>query len=62
MAQTHKRIKGYILEQFPRTKDKNTYFKVYRLKKFAEQEIIGMRDGKPEIYKVEIKIKKVNLT
>ena len=54
-----KTITGYILEQFPRTKNQYSYFKVFRTKKLAQQEIIGLpKDGKPDIYKVIIKCNK----
>jgi len=50
-----KPITGYILEQFPRTRKQYPYFMVFRTKKLAQDEIMGLpKDGKPEVYKVEL--------
>lgn len=51
----YERMQGYILEQFARTRKKESFFKVYWTKESAKKEIQFLpKDGRPAIYKVTV--------
>ena len=53
----YKRIQGYILEQFPRSRKMTVYFEVYWTKKAAETAIKWLsRDARRKIYRVTVDV------